>query len=60
MLLLPDHAAGEVFLGLERVGPDEGRLTGILNGIDETWDPRTDASLGSAFAADVARETAGV
>ena len=37
--------------GLLRRCADEGRLTGILNGIDETWDPRTDASLGSAFAA---------
>jgi starch synthase len=30
----------------------EGRLTGILNGIDESWDPSTDPSLASPFAPD--------
>ncbi|MDB5592117.1 glycogen synthase GlgA [Enterovirga sp.] len=35
--------------GLLRRCQAEGRLTGILNGIDETWDPRTDAHLGSPF-----------
>ena len=35
--------------GLLRRHEAEGRLTGILNGIDETWDPRTDASLDSPF-----------
>ena len=29
------------------VRADEGRLTGILNGIDESWDPRTDPHLAS-------------
>ena len=36
--------------GLLRRCEQEGRLTGILNGIDETWDPRTDAHLETAFA----------
>ncbi|WP_375459053.1 glycogen synthase GlgA [uncultured Enterovirga sp.] len=35
--------------GLLRRCEREGRLTGILNGIDETWDPRTDAHLESPF-----------
>lgn len=30
--------------GLLRLRADEGRLTGILNGIDENWDPRLTAS----------------
>ena len=35
--------------GLLRRCEAEGRLTGILNGIDETWDPRTDAHIESPF-----------
>lgn len=35
--------------GLMRRCAAEGRLTGILNGIDESWDPRTDEHLGSPF-----------
>ena len=35
--------------GLLRARSDQGRLTGILNGIDETWDPRTDPSLPHPF-----------
>ena len=35
--------------GLLRRCEAEGRLTGILNGIDESWDPRTDTHLGSPF-----------
>ena len=35
--------------GLLRRCADEGRLTGILNGIDESWDPRSDPTLGSVF-----------
>ena len=31
--------------GLLRARSDQGRLTGILNGIDESWDPRTDPHL---------------
>jgi starch synthase len=35
--------------GLLRVKAEQGRLTGILNGIDESWDPRTDPYLASPF-----------
>lgn len=38
--------------GLLRRCEGEGRLTGILNGIDETWDPRTDAHLENPFGSD--------
>ena len=38
--------------GLLRKLDGEGRLTGILNGIDESWDPRTDSHLESPFAPD--------
>jgi starch synthase len=37
--------------GLLRTRADQGRLTGILNGIDESWDPRTDPHLASQFDA---------
>ncbi|MBV9077559.1 MAG: glycogen synthase GlgA [Methylobacteriaceae bacterium] len=36
--------------GLLRRRAAEGRLTGILNGIDESWDPRTDGHLGASFS----------
>lgn len=36
--------------GLLRRRADEGRLTGILNGIDESWDPRTDGHLDNPFS----------
>jgi starch synthase len=36
--------------GLLRRRAEEGRLTGILNGIDESLDPRTDPHLGAPFA----------
>jgi starch synthase len=38
--------------GLLRRRAAEGRLTGILNGIDESWDPRTDPNLEAPFAPD--------
>jgi starch synthase len=38
--------------GLLRRRAEEGRLTGILNGIDESWDPRTDDHLETAFSPD--------
>ena len=46
----PEYGCG--LDGLLRHREAEGRLTGILNGIDETWDPRTDAHLGSPFGQD--------
>ena len=36
--------------GLLRRRAEEGRLTGILNGIDESWDPRNDPYLDNAFS----------
>ncbi len=38
--------------GLLRVRAGQGRLAGILNGIDESWDPRTDPHLVLPFEAD--------
>ncbi|TPM90154.1 glycogen synthase GlgA [Mesorhizobium sp. B2-1-3A] len=35
--------------GLLRVRADQGRLSGVLNGIDESWEPRTDPSLAHPF-----------
>ncbi len=35
--------------GLLRARSDQGHLTGILNGIDESWDPRTDPYLPHPF-----------
>jgi starch synthase len=37
--------------GLLRTRAAEGRLTGILNGIDERWDPRTEPNLFQNFDA---------
>jgi starch synthase len=37
--------------GLLRVRSEQGRLFGILNGIDESWDPRTDPHLAYPFDA---------
>lgn len=38
--------------GLLRVRAGQGRLAGILNGIDESWDPRVDPHLALPFEAD--------
>ncbi len=38
--------------GLLRTRAAQGRLTGILNGIDESWDPRTDPHLATRFEPD--------
>jgi starch synthase len=35
--------------GLLRKRAAEGRLTGIINGIDESWDPRSDPHLAARF-----------
>lgn len=37
--------------GLLRKRASEGRLTGIVNGIDESWDPSRDPSLAAPFEA---------
>ncbi|MEQ4540818.1 MAG: glycogen synthase GlgA [Billgrantia sp.] len=37
--------------GLLRCKAQQGRLSGIPNGIDDSWDPRTDAHLVQAFSA---------
>ncbi|WP_460450154.1 glycogen synthase GlgA [Alsobacter sp. SYSU BS001988] len=42
-----EHGCG--LEGLLRARSDEGRLTGILNGIDESWDPYTDPHLAAPF-----------
>jgi starch synthase len=36
--------------GLLRLRADQGRLDGILNGIDESWDPSTDHHLAEQFS----------
>ncbi|WP_447956177.1 glycogen synthase GlgA [Vreelandella sp. EE7] len=36
--------------GLLRCKADQGRLSGIPNGIDDSWDPRTDSHLIQAFS----------
>ncbi|GJD50655.1 Glycogen synthase [Methylobacterium crusticola] len=38
--------------GLLRTRAHQGRLAGILNGIDEVWDPRTDPHLATPFEPD--------
>jgi starch synthase len=38
--------------GLLRTRAHQGRLAGILNGIDEIWDPRTDPHLATPFEPD--------
>ena len=38
--------------GLLRTRAGQGRLAGLLNGIDETWDPRTDPHLALTFEPD--------
>ncbi|KMO12770.1 glycogen synthase GlgA [Methylobacterium indicum] len=38
--------------GLLRTRAHQGRLAGILNGIDESWDPRTDPHLATRFEPD--------
>ncbi|WP_043160729.1 glycogen synthase GlgA [Bradyrhizobium sp. Ai1a-2] len=37
--------------GLLRIRSNAAQLTGILNGIDESWDPRFDAKLAQQFSA---------
>ncbi len=44
-----EHGCG--LEGLLQQRADSNELTGILNGIDETWDPRTCAAIASQFGA---------
>jgi len=41
--------------GLLRTRADQGRLDGIINGIDPSWDPSRDPHLASRFSADNVR-----
>lgn len=45
----PEHGCG--LDGLLRMRAAEGRLTGIVNGIDASWDPKDDPHLANPFAA---------
>ena len=36
-------------MGFCRAAPSQNRLTGILNGIDESWDPRNSPFLAASF-----------
>lgn len=49
-ILTPDSGCG--LDGLLRTRAAQGRVAGILNGIDESWDPRTDPHLATPFEAD--------
>ncbi|GJE58225.1 glycogen synthase GlgA [Methylobacterium trifolii] len=49
-ILTPEMGCG--LDGLLRTRAAQGRLAGILNGIDESWDPRTDPHLATRFEAD--------
>ncbi|WP_336486113.1 glycogen synthase GlgA [Methylobacterium nigriterrae] len=49
-IMTPDSGCG--LDGLIRTRAQQGRLSGILNGIDESWDPRTDPHLATRFEAD--------
>ena len=49
-ILTPESGCG--LDGLLRTRAAQGRLAGILNGIDESWDPRTDPHLATRFEAD--------
>ena len=49
-ILTPEAGCG--LDGLLRTRAAQGRLAGILNGIDESWDPRTDPHLATRFEAD--------
>src|SRR5262249_5772764 len=44
-------AMGHGLHGLLARRAEEGRLTGIVNGIDDSWDPRTCRALAPPFAA---------
>ena len=46
----PEHGCG--LHGLLQARAKQGRLTGILNGIDESWDPSSDRHLARPFGVD--------
>ncbi|WP_267874388.1 glycogen synthase GlgA [Microvirga pudoricolor] len=46
----PEYGCG--LDGLLRARADQGHLEGIINGIDESWDPSTDPYLASPFTPD--------
>lgn len=49
-IITPESGCG--LDGLLRTRAAQGRLAGILNGIDESWDPRTDPHLAARFEID--------
>lgn len=49
-IMTPESGCG--LDGLLRTRASQGRLAGILNGIDESWDPRTDPHLATRFEPD--------
>jgi starch synthase len=49
-IMTPESGCG--LDGLLRTRAAQGRLAGILNGIDESWDPRTDPNLAARFEVD--------
>jgi starch synthase len=49
-IMTPESGCG--LDGLLRTRAAQGRLAGILNGIDESWDPRTDPHLAARFEVD--------
>ena len=52
-----EPAAGHGLDGLLRKRAKETRLTGILNGIDENWDPRTCTHLAKQFEPVIGKES---
>lgn len=49
-IVTPEHGCG--LHGLLRGKLNQGCLTGIVNGIDESWDPQTDPHLARPFSRD--------
>jgi starch synthase len=49
-ITLPAHGCGLHTLLANRAS--EGRLAGIVNGIDDSWNPRTDPDLAATFSVD--------
>lgn len=49
-IVKPEHGCG--LHGLLKGRSDHGRLTGIVNGIDQSWNPLTDCHLAQPFSPD--------